>query len=210
MRPLTSLLRLFFRLLYGPFAWTYDAVAWAVSRGKWRAWGATALSLIPGGPVLELAHGPGHLLLRMARQGLRPVGLDLSPQMGALARRRFRRAGLSPRLVRARAQRLPFADGAFRALVATFPTEFILDPATAQEAARVLAPAGAAVIVPVAIPGGRDPLARALRLLYRITGQDRFPPDDPFSAWRDAGFAIHTEWQPVGPDAVLLVRATRP
>ncbi len=150
--------------------------------------------------MLELAHGPGHLLLRMARQGLRPVGLDLSPQMEALARRRFRRAGLSPRLVRARAQRLPFADGAFRALVATFPTEFILDPATAQEAARVLAPAGAAVIVPVAIPGGRDPLARILRLLYRITGQDRLPPDDPFSAWRDAGFAIHTEWQPVGPE----------
>ncbi len=74
----------------------------------------------------------------------------------------------------------------------------------------MLAPAGAAVIVPVAIPGGRIPWPALLRLLYRITGQDRLPPDDPFSAWRDAGFAIHTEWQPVGPDAVLLVRATRP
>jgi ubiquinone/menaquinone biosynthesis C-methylase UbiE len=146
----------------------------------------------------------------MAREGLRPVGLDLSPQMGALARRRFRRAGLSPRLVRARAQHLPFPDSTFRAIVATFPTEFILDPATAREAARVLAPAGEVVIVPVAVPGGRDPLARALRLLYRITGQDRFPPDEPFSAWRDAGFSLHTEWQPVGPDAVLLVQATRP
>ncbi|MFN3761902.1 MAG: class I SAM-dependent methyltransferase [Anaerolineae bacterium] len=202
-------IRLLFRLLYGPFAWAYDAVAWAVSRGRWTAWGATVLSLIPGGPVLELAHGPGHLLLRMARQGLRPVGLDLSPQMGALARRRLGRAGLPPRLVRAQAQRLPFPDGTFRAVVATFPTEFILDPATAREAARVLAPGGTVVVVPVAVPGGRGLLARALRLLYRITGQDRFPSEDPFSSWRDAGFSIHTEWQQVGPDSVLLVRGIR-
>ncbi len=209
MRLVTSLLRLFFRLLYGPFAWTYDAVAWVVSRGKWTAWGAAVLPCIPGGPVLELAHGPGHLLLRMARQGLRPVGLDLSPQMGALARRRLCQAGFSPRLVRARAQCLPFPDGTFQAVVATFPTEFILDPATAREAARVMAPTGSVVVVPVAIPGGRDPLARALRLLYRITRQDRFPPEDPFSAWRNAGFSLHTEWRQVGPDAVLLVRGTR-
>ncbi|MBC7227970.1 MAG: class I SAM-dependent methyltransferase [Thermoflexales bacterium] len=210
MRLISSALRLFFRLLYGPFAWTYDAVAWVVSRGRWTAWGAAALPLIPDGPVLELAHGPGHLLLRMARQGLRPVGLDLSLQMGALARRRLRRVGLPPRLVRARAQHLPFRDGVFRAVVATFPTEFILDPATAREAARVLAPGGTVAVVPVAIPGGRDPLARALRFLYRITGQDRFPPEDPFSAWRDAGFSLHTEWRSVGPDSVLLIRGLRP
>jgi ubiquinone/menaquinone biosynthesis C-methylase UbiE len=210
MRFAIRALRLFFRLLYGPFAWAYDAVAWVVSRGKWTAWGTAVLPLIPGGPVLELAHGPGHLLLNMARRGLGPVGLDLSPQMGALARRRLRRAGFPPRLVRARAQRLPFPDGAFRAVVATFPTEFILDPATAREAARVLAPGGTAIVVPVAIPGGQDPIARALRLLYRITGQDRFPPEDPFSAWQAAGFSLHTGWQRIGPDAVLLLHATRP
>lgn len=209
MRLVTSLLRLFFRLLYGPFAWTYDAVAWAVSRGKWTAWGAAVLPLIPGGPVLELAHGPGHLLVRMAQQGLRPVGMDLSPQMGALARRRLRRAGLPPRLVRARAQRLPFRDGTFRAVVATFPTEFILEPATAREAARVLSPGGTVVVVPVAVPGGRGSIARALRLLYRITGQDRFAPEEALPAWQDAGFSLRAEWQQVGPDAVLLIQATR-
>ena len=210
MRYPTRALRLFFRLLYGPFAWAYDAIAWVVSRGKWTAWGAAVLPLIPGGPVLELAHGPGHLLVSMARRGLRPVGLDLSPQMGGLARRRLRRAGFPPRLVRARAQRLPFSDGAFRAVVATFPAEFILDPATAREAARVLAPGGTAIIVPVAVPGGQDLIARALRFLYRITGQDRFAPEEAFPAWRDAGFSLHSEWQQVGPDAVLLLQATRP
>lgn len=202
-------LRLFFRLLYGPFAWTYDAVAWVVSRGRWTAWGAAVLSRIPQGPVLELAHGPGHLLLKMARRGFSPVGLDLSPQMGALAYRRLRRTGLSLRLVRARAQRLPFRDGTFRAAVATFPTEFILDPATAREVARVLSPGGIAVIVPVAIPGGRDLIARALRLLYRVTGQDRLPAEMGWRAWQDAGFTVQAEWQAVGPDSVLVVQARR-
>ncbi|MCS7282092.1 MAG: class I SAM-dependent methyltransferase, partial [Anaerolineae bacterium] len=202
-------LRLFFHLLYGPFAWAYDAVAWAVSRGKWTEWGATALPFLPRGLVLELAHGPGHLLLRMARQGLRPVGLDLSPQMGALAYRRLHRAGLPPRMVRARAQQIPFADRIFQAVVATFPTEFILDPATAREVARVLAPQGTFVFVLTAIPGGRSFLSCALRLLYRITGQNRVLPDETLQVWRDFGFSLSVHWQPVNSDAVLIVRGTR-
>ncbi len=208
LRILSAALRFFFRLLYGPFAWTYDAVAWIVSRGKWTAWGAAVLPLLSEGPVLELAHGPGHLLRKMAHRGLSPVGLDLSPQMGAQARRRLCRAGLPIRLVRARAQRLPFRDHSFRALVATFPTEFILDPATACEAARVLTPGGTAVVVPIAIPGGRGLIAWALRLLYRVTGQDRFPAEMGWQAWRDAGFALQVQWQSVGPDTVLIVQAS--
>lgn len=208
--PFSQVLRLFFHLLYGPCAWAYDAVAWTVSLGKWTTWGAVALPFLTNGPVLELAHGPGHLLLQMARRGLRPVGLDLSPQMGALARRRLRRAGLVPRLVRARAQHLPFPNGTFRALVATFPTEFILDPATAREAARVLAPEGTLVLVLNAIPGGRGPLSRALRLLYRLTGQDQAPPDEALQAWRDAGFSLATHWHRLaGRDAVLVVQGKR-
>ncbi|RME35919.1 MAG: class I SAM-dependent methyltransferase, partial [Thermoflexia bacterium] len=195
---------------YGPCAWAYDAVAWTVSRGKWTTWGSVALPFLANGPVLELAHGPGHLLLQMARWGLRPVGLDLSPQMSALARRRLRRAGLVPRLVRARAQHLPFPKGAFRSLVATFPTEFILDPATAREAARVLAPEGTLVLVLNAIPGGGDLLSYALRLLYRLTGQNQALPDEALQAWQDAGFSLATHWQRLtGGDAVLVVQGKR-
>ena len=101
-----TLIRTFFRLLYGPFAWTYDLVAWAVSFGKWIDWVRSALPFVQGEPVLELAHGPGHLQLALARQDRTPVGIDLSRQMGRLARRRLRRAAVPARLVRARAQAL--------------------------------------------------------------------------------------------------------
>lgn len=206
---LVVVLRLFFRLIYGPLAWTYDVVAWTVSRGRWKEWGAAALSWLPEGPVLELAHGPGHLLVCMARQGLQPVGLDLSPQMSALARRRLRRAAVPLRLVQARAERLPFRDIAFRAVVATFPAEFIMDPSTAREAARVLVSGGTVVIVPTAIPGGRNPVAVALRFLYRVTGQSAVPPERAWQSWQDAGFSLRTQWQMVGADRVLIVQGTK-
>lgn len=86
-----SFIRTFFRLLYHELAWTYDLVAWFVSFGQWKAWGRAAISRLRGPRVLELAHGPGHLLVAMTRAGLAPVGLDLSPQMGRLARARLER-----------------------------------------------------------------------------------------------------------------------
>ncbi len=170
------LLRSFFHALYHQMAWTYDAVAWLVSFGQWKAWGRAALPHLRGQRILELAHGPGHLLVTMSQSGRQPVGLDLSPQMGQLARRRLRRAGLLTPLVRARAQALPFCDGAFDSVVATFPTEFILDPATWQEAARVLSASGRLVIVPTILFTGHRLPVRFLEWLYAITGQRDTPP----------------------------------
>ena len=71
----------FFRQLYNELACTYDLVAWVVSLGQWKAWGRTAIPHLPGKRVLELGHGPGHLLVAMAERGLTPVGLDLSLQV---------------------------------------------------------------------------------------------------------------------------------
>jgi ubiquinone/menaquinone biosynthesis C-methylase UbiE len=99
------------------------------------------------------------------------VGLDLSPYMGRLARRRLGKGGLDVPQVRARAQALPFCDGCFDSAVATFPTEFILAPATLQEVARVLGTDGRLVIGAWARLSGRSIPARFIRWLYRITGQ---------------------------------------
>jgi ubiquinone/menaquinone biosynthesis C-methylase UbiE len=210
-----AFLRLFFRLLYNQLAWTYDWVAWAVSLGQWNAWGRAAIPYLRGERVLELAHGPGHLLEAMGGRGLLPVGIDLSPHMSRLARRRLGRAGLAAPLVRARAQALPFRDGCFDSAVATFPTEFIVNPATLRETARVLRrvepitgrPGGRLVVVAWARLSGRDPLSRFIGWLYRVTGQGEPLPGHGEAVVVEAGFAPRTVWDRVGRSEVMLVVA---
>src|SRR5512147_1621186 len=114
-----------FHLLYHEFAFTYDAVAWLVSLGQWQAWGRTALSRVRGSRVLEIGHGPGHLLIALARSGRQPIGIDLSPDMIQIARRNIRRAGVNAPQVHCRVQALPFRSGVFDSVVSTFPTDYI-------------------------------------------------------------------------------------
>lgn len=160
-----------FRLLYHEMAWSYDLVAWLVSFGQWRAWTETALPYLVGERVLELGHGPGHLLVSLSQRGYHPVGIDLSAQMGRLARRRLNKTGLALPLVRGCAQALPFPSHSFDSVVATFPTRYIIDPATLAQVTRVLRPQGRLVIVVGAQLSGRDPLSRFIEWLYKITGQ---------------------------------------
>jgi ubiquinone/menaquinone biosynthesis C-methylase UbiE len=203
-------LRLFFRLLYNEFAWAYDLVAWAVSLGQWKAWGRAALPRLRGERVLELAHGPGHLLATMAERGLAPVGLDLSPYMGRLARRRLSQdGGLAAPLVRGRAQALPFRDGCFDSTVTTFPAEFILVPDTLREVARVLSPNGRWVVVAGAVLSGRDPLSRFIWWLYRITGQGDLMVDRAERVLERAGFSADVAWEEAWRSRVLVFTADR-
>jgi ubiquinone/menaquinone biosynthesis C-methylase UbiE len=205
-------LRLFFHLLYHRMAWTYDAVAWLVSGGQWKAWGQTALPHLRGERILELAHGPGHLLVAMRQRGLRPIGLDLSPDMGRLAHRRLIQAGLPAPLARARAQALPFRDGAFDSAVSTFPTEFIVDPATWQETVRVLNAQGRLVVAPGILfneRGKRNLLYRILAWLYTITGQREAPPPQAWAAAVEAGFSLSRMQLPMGAVDILMIVAEK-
>ena len=208
-----AFLKLFFRLLYNEFARVYDLVAWMVSLGQWKAGGRTAIPYLTlrlqGKRVLELAHGPGHLLVAMAERGLVPVGLDLSRHMGCLARRRLGRGGLTVPLVQARAQELPFCDRCFDSAVATFPTEFILDPATLREAARVLRSGSRLVVVAWARLSERDPLSRFIGWLYQVTGQVKPLPGGSEEVVVEAGFILRTEWERVGRSDVMIVVAEK-
>ena len=120
-----------------------------------------------------------------------------------------RSAGLPVRLVRGRAQALPFRDGAFSGIAATFPTEFIVDPRTAREAARVLAPTGSVVVVAAALLTGRGPLVKFLEWLYKVTGQREPLPRGDETAWTQTGLDLRTEWVAVGPSQVLVVVGRR-
>jgi len=232
---------LFFRLLYHELAWTYDLVAWVVSFGQWKAWGRAATLHLRGPRVLEIAHGPGHLLVAMTRAGFASVGLDLSPQMGTLAQARLRRehvggvdphprpfsrggrrertlsrAGggqgggepLSPPLVRARAQAMPFRSGSFNSVVSTFPAEFIVQAETLREIARVMQDDGRAVVVP-GVAFKRNLPARALEWLYTVTGQQEPAPPGLADALAEAGLAIKFEREPMGMVDVLIAVATK-
>ena len=184
------LMRFAYRQLYTNFAWTYDAVAAVVSLGEWKAWGRAVIPFISSQRILELAHGPGHLHLALRQQGYPTVGVDLSPQMGRIARRRLQRAGLSCTLARANVMCLPFPAETFGCLVSTFPTEFIFAGQTLCEAARVLVDGGRFIVVPTTTPRRPGILMRAVTSWQRAT---KLSPHDPTAArtrFEQAGFTF--------------------
>lgn len=208
---LTSLLRCFFCLLYGPFAWAYDAVAWLVSLGRWRDWTRLALPHVRG-RTLEVGCGPGHLLAEMQHGARHAFGLDESRQMVALAARRLKQRGLPLRLTRARAQALPYPALTLDTVIATFPSEYILEQETLREIYRVLVPGGRLVVVAMVWFTGTRLAPRLLRWLFQTTGEsreiERFWPQVA-ARLESQGFTGRYELVEVGANRVLLLFAEK-
>jgi ubiquinone/menaquinone biosynthesis C-methylase UbiE len=227
------LLRFFFRLLYHQFAFTYDLVAATVSFNRWKDWIMSVIPFIEGTRILEIGHGPGHLQRVLLRRGLIAVGIDESAQMGRLARRNLRQGAVfqsqpapssSPRtapspvqfayaqenLTRGVAQLLPFPNEAFDTIIATFPTEYISDPATLAEVKRCLSNGGRLVVLPVALPKNRF-----LVWLFKVT--DQSPSEtlevvksklrEPFAT---AGFETEIKTLDLKSGILLIILATNP
>lgn len=162
-----------FRLLYNEFAWSYDVVSWTVSLGHWRKWQLAALDYVQGQRVLEIAHGPGHMLLELHKRGFQVVGLDLSAAMGRQAQARLERQALHTAvpLVQSRVQTLPFAAASFDTVLSQFPTAFIGEPETLQAIHQVLTPHGRLVVLPEGHLTGNGAVYRVIDWLFTITGQ---------------------------------------
>jgi ubiquinone/menaquinone biosynthesis C-methylase UbiE len=117
--------------------WLYDALMALVDHGRlrrWREW------LVGGarGRVLELGCGTGRDL-PLYPPGVPLAAVDPHPWNLAVARRR---APAVP-LVLARAEQLPFKDGAFDTVLGSLVLCSVDDPAAAlAEVRRVLAPGG--------------------------------------------------------------------
>lgn len=194
-----------FDRLYHEFAWSYDIVAAAVSRGYWPRWIGAAIPYLGSGPILELGCGTGYLQDALARTAIPHAGLDASPQMLRRAARRLARARLPRHLMQGRAQALPFADETFSDVVATFPAPYIVQRGTLAEVWRVLRPDGQLLIV----DGGqldRGMYHAAVELAYRTSLQademDRYTP-----VLEAAGLAVRTHRVRVEGSSVGIISA---
>jgi demethylmenaquinone methyltransferase/2-methoxy-6-polyprenyl-1,4-benzoquinol methylase len=161
------------RSLFRSLPARYDALGWLLSFGQDRRWRAAmvAAATVDGpGAVLDVATGTAGVALALTRLGVGwVVGADLSPDMLSVGRRRVAEAGAETagrvQLVQARAEQLPFRDGAFDALTFTYLLRYVADSAaTLAELARVVRPAGRLASLEFFVPPRRG--WRALWWLY--------------------------------------------
>jgi ubiquinone/menaquinone biosynthesis C-methylase UbiE len=83
--------------------------------------------------------------------------------MGRLAKRN---TDGKAKLIRGLAQQLPFRNGSFDTVIATFPAEYITDPRTLSEVKRCLSDGGRFIVLPVAMPKNQF-----LSWMFKVTGQ---------------------------------------
>ncbi|HET7734523.1 MAG TPA: class I SAM-dependent methyltransferase [Nocardioidaceae bacterium] len=97
-----------------------------------------AAQVVPGDAVLDIATGTGHSAIAAARQGAKATGIDYVPALLDIARSRAAAEQVAVDFVEAPAERLPFADGSFDAVVSAIGVMFAADhQGAADEIVRV-------------------------------------------------------------------------
>jgi SAM-dependent methyltransferase len=134
--------------------WATDFVSpgeasWSSADPYWGIWKVpeAELGVLPldlqGKDTIELGCGTGYVSAWMARRGARPVGIDLSPEQLATARRLQAQHGLEFPLHEGNAEELPFPDASFDVAISEYGASIWADPYRwIPEAARVLRPGG--------------------------------------------------------------------
>jgi demethylmenaquinone methyltransferase/2-methoxy-6-polyprenyl-1,4-benzoquinol methylase len=150
------------RELFAPLGPMYDRVGAALSLGQDPLGRRFLVSRLPcRGHVLDVATGTGLVAAELVRRGFEVTGVDLSPEMLAVARRRF---GGEVELINASAEALPLASESFDHLTVTHVLRYVADPeATLAELARVVRPGGLVAALEFGVPRGP---ARPLWELY--------------------------------------------
>ena len=115
----------------------------------------------PGLSLLDVGCGSGYALALAAAAGCTVTGLDITPELLAIARERVPEA----MLVHGEMDALPFEDGRFDIVVGFNAFAFADDPAGAvAEAARVVRPGGVVAATTFAEPGRNESTSLHLAL----------------------------------------------
>ena len=102
-----------------------------------------AVELHAGQDVLDVATGAGNTALAAARRGCRVTGIDFVPALLERGRERAAAERLRVSFLEGEAEKIPFPDSSFDAVLSTFGAMFAPDPKlAADELLRVCRPGG--------------------------------------------------------------------
>ena len=163
--------------------------------------------LVKGERVLDVATGPGTLLLAAARSGARVSAIDFSPQMIAELRARALREGIAELDAQvADAAALPFADDTFDAVFSMFALNLVADRAAAfREIRRVMRPSGRAVVGTPTSMAGLPAFAEVLEIVESAIPELGFDGRFPLAELDD----LRREMSAAGFVEVDVLRVTR-
>lgn len=180
------ILKHFYKYLYHQFAKYYDFVSVVASGGLWKTWVSESKQFLTGPNVLEIGHGPGHLLCQLNQlTNIQAIGLDESWQMTTLARNKLDMYNFPISLVNGVAQSLPFRDSIFDQIVATFPSDYIYNEDTLLDIHRVLLHGGELIIIPVAWITSNNLKYLLPSIVFSISMQSPIDIESYSKLWRD-------------------------
>ena len=160
------------REMFDNIAPKYDLLNHTLSMSIDRVWRRRVVGEVrraKPGRILDVATGTGDLAIAMARRirDVQVLGVDLSEQMLAVARRKIEARGLDGRIVldRGDAERLAVADASVDVATVAFGVRNFGDlGAGLRELARTIKPGGKVVILEISRP--RNRVFRALYEFY--------------------------------------------
>ena len=187
----------------GVRSWQKREITWGVFEVPERE-----LELLPeldGLDVIDLGCGTAYFSAWLAREGAKPVGVDITPAQLETARQMQRETGIEFRLLEANAEAVPLPDGSFDLAFSEYGASIWCDPYKwIPEAARLLRPRGELVFLRnstlstlcVALDGWRETLQRPQRGLHRLDWEDEDTTEfhlshgDLFRLLRESGFDV--------------------